>query len=199
MNMNVPFDFFSVEKKDTIPGKGKILVSEPFLADAYFKRSIVLLAEYSSEGALGFVLNKPVNMTVDKLVKNFPKNNISVSLGGPVSTNTLHYIHTLGDMLPESKHIFSDIYWGGNFESLKKLIEQGYATGNTVRFFIGYSGWNAGQLERELSENSWVIARINSSRIMTAHNQGTWKNVLRDMGKKKYRLWADFPENPGLN
>ncbi|HHJ09649.1 MAG TPA: YqgE/AlgH family protein [Bacteroidetes bacterium] len=196
--MIVPFDFFSVEKKDTIPGKGKVLISEPFLRDEYFKRSIVLLAEYGNEGALGFVLNKPVNMAVSKLVKDFPEADIPVYLGGPVSTNTLHYIHTLGDLLPDSKSIFSEIYWGGDFERLKKLIEQGVATRNNLRFFIGYSGWDAGQLERELSENSWVIAKLRVNQIMMGNDQEIWKKVLRDLGKK-YKLWADFPENPGLN
>jgi len=196
--MIVPFDFFSVEKKDTIPGKGKVLISEPFLRDEYFKRSIVLLAEYGNEGALGFVLNKPVNMAVSKLVKDFPEADIPVYLGGPVSTNTLHYIHTLGDLLPGSKSIFSEIYWGGDFERLKKLIEQGVATRNNLRFFIGYSGWDAGQLERELSENSWVIAKLRVNQIMMGNDQEIWKKVLRDLGKK-YKLWADFPENPGLN
>jgi len=196
--MIVPFDFFSVEKKDTIPGKGKVLISEPFLRDEYFKRSIVLLAEYGNEGALGFVLNKPVNMAVSKLVKDFPEADIPVYLGGPVSTNTLHYIHTLGDLLPGSKSIFSEIYLGGDFERLKKLIEQGVATRNNLRFFIGYSGWDAGQLERELSENSWVIAKLRVNQIMMGNDQEIWKKVLRDLGKK-YKLWADFPENPGLN
>jgi len=196
--MIVPFDFFSVEKKDTIPGKGKVLISEPFLRDEYFKRSIVLLAEYGNEGALGFVLNKPVNMAVSKLVKDFPEADIPVYLGGPVSTNTLHYIHTLGDLLPDSKSIFSEIYLGGDFERLKKLIEQGVATRNNLRFFIGYSGWDAGQLERELSENSWVIAKLRVNQIMMGNDQEIWKKVLRDLGKK-YKLWADFPENPGLN
>ncbi len=196
--MNVPFDFFSVEKKDTIPEKGKVLISEPFLSDEYFKRSIVLLAEYGKEGALGLVLNKPVNMTVSKLVKGFPETDIPVFLGGPVSTNTLHYIHMLGDFLPGSKRIFSDIYWGGDFETLKKLVEQKIATRNNIRFFVGYSGWDAGQLERELSENAWVIARLGVKQIMMGNDQQIWKKVLRDLGKK-YKLWADFPENPGLN
>ncbi len=196
--MNLPFDFFSVEKKDTIPAKGKIMVSEPFLADEYFKRSIVLLAEYGREGALGFVLNKPVNLTVSKLVKEFPETDMCVSLGGPVATNSLHYIHTLGDLIPKSKHIFGGIYWGGDFEVLKKLLYQKLAGPGQVRFFVGYSGWEPGQLERELSEDSWVIAELNEDKIMTVNSSEIWKKVLRTLGKK-YTLWADFPENPGSN
>jgi len=196
--MNLHYDFFSVGKKDIVPRKGKVLVSEPFLSDQYFKRSIVLLAEYNEEGTLGFVLNKPIDAEISDLVKDFPDKEIPASLGGPVATNTLHYIHTLGDILPESKRIYKNIYWGGNFEVLKNLIGFGSIDIRQVRFFVGYSGWEPGQLERELSENSWVITELSPEQIMSTNDPMIWKNVLRMMGRK-YRLWADFPENPGLN
>jgi len=196
--MKLQYDFFSVEKRDTVPARGKVLISEPFLSDEYFKRSIVLLAEYGKDGALGFVLNKPVEMNIDQLVKDFPEVEIPVSLGGPVATNTMHYIHTLGDIIPESKHITGEVYWGGDFETLKAMIREGIAGTDKVRFFIGYSGWGAGQLERELSENSWVITQIDTHGIMSAHTPEAWKNILRHMGRK-YRMWAGFPENPGMN
>ncbi len=196
--MNMRYDFFSVEKRDTVPARGKVLISEPFLADEYFKRSIVLLVEYSEQGALGFVLNKPVEMNIDQLIKDFPVVDIPVSVGGPVATNTVHYIHTLGDIIPESKQVIGDIYWGGDFETLKGLVRQGVAGPDKVRFFIGYSGWEAGQLERELSENSWVITRIETPEIMSAFTPVAWKKILSAMGRK-YKMWATFPENPGMN
>jgi putative transcriptional regulator len=196
--MDLRYDFFSVEKRDTVPARGKVLISEPFLADEYFKRSLVLLTEYGEQGAMGFVLNKPVEMSIGKLIKDFPVVDIPVSVGGPVATDTLHYIHTLGDIIPESKQVIGEIYWGGDFETLKGLVQQGVAGPDKVRFFIGYSGWEAGQLERELSENSWVITRIEAQEIMSASTPIAWKKILSTMGRK-YKMWATFPENPGMN
>ncbi len=196
--MDLGFDFFSVERKDTVPARGKVLISEPFLPDEYFKRSIVFLTEYGDKGALGFVLNKPVKMKIDQLIKDFPEADIPVSVGGPVATDTLHYIHTLGDLIPESKHVIGEVFWGGDFETLKALVKEGVAGADKVRFFIGYSGWDAGQLERELSENSWVITRIDTREIMSAHTPEAWKKILKSMGRK-YKMWAGFPENPGMN
>ncbi len=196
--MDLEYDFFSVEKKDTVPARGKVLISEPFLPDEYFKRTIVFLTEYGDKGALGFVLNKPVKMKINQLVEEFPEVDIPVSVGGPVATDTLHYVHTLGDLIPGSKPVTGDVYWGGDYEALKALLREGVAGPGKIRFFIGYSGWDAGQLERELTENSWVITRIPTPEIMSARTPEAWKKILMNMGRK-YKMWAGFPENPGMN
>ena len=84
------FNFFDPENT-LAPSKGKILISEPFLQDNYFKRSIVFLTEHTVEGSVGFVLNKPVNLHADEVINDFPKTDALLTLGGPVNTNTLHY------------------------------------------------------------------------------------------------------------
>jgi putative transcriptional regulator len=179
------------------PKKGRILIAEPFLKDTYFKRSIVLLTEHTDEGSVGFVLNKPLDVKVNEVMTDFPTISNTVSVGGPVSTNTVHYIHTLGDAIPNSVHVFDSIYWGGDFTTIKELLSEGKISTNQIRFFLGYSGWQAGQLESELKQNSWVITEISSTAIMHSHNN-VWKNTLSQLGDK-YKIWADFPENPGLN
>jgi putative transcriptional regulator len=70
--MQIHYDFFQTENT-LLPQKGRILISEPFLMDNYFKRSIVLITEHSDEGTVGFVLNKPVNMKVNEIVSDFPE------------------------------------------------------------------------------------------------------------------------------
>ena len=67
-----------------------------------------------------------------------------------------------------------------------------------IKFFIGYSGWKPGQLENEISENSWVIAEMDPGYIMRDPDENIWREILQKLGKK-YRMWADFPENPGMN
>jgi putative transcriptional regulator len=195
--MHLHYDFFQTE--NTLqPQKGRILISEPFLMDNYFKRSIVLITEHSAEGTVGFVLNKPVNMKVNEIVSDFPPIDAVVCLGGPVQTNTLHYIHTLGDIIPGSLRVLDQIYWGGEFDAIKGLLESGILNNENIRFFLGYSGWQANQLEDELAENAWVVAEISAHEIISPMNKHYWNMTLNRLGKK-YRMWSNFPENPQMN
>jgi putative transcriptional regulator len=166
--------------------------------DNYFKRSIVLLTEHNDEGSVGFVLNKPVNMKVNEIMTDLPPVNTVVSLGGPVQTNTLHYIHTLGDIIPGSIKVLDNIYWGGEFDVIKRLLESSSLTNENIRFFLGYSGWQANQLEDELNDNAWVVADIHPDEIMGRMNKVYWNKTLNKLGKK-FQMWANFPENPQMN
>jgi putative transcriptional regulator len=195
--MELDFNIFKIEYNKVAPKKGRVLISEPFLQDTYFKRSLVLLTEHSSEGAVGFVLNKPLDVKVNDVVNDFPETNATVSIGGPVSTNTIHYLHTLGEVVPNAVHILNNVWWGGDFEFIKSLIEKNEVQPDQIRFFLGYSGWQAGQLETELEQNSWIITEINEGQIMHP-NEGLWKDSLNQLGEK-YKIWANFPENPSQN
>lgn len=196
--MDFPFDIFRIEKSGFNPAQGKILIAEPFLADTYFRRSVVLLTEHNEKGSVGFVLNNPVAVKVNDVLANFPEIDSDVSIGGPVGTNTVHYLHTLGDLLPNSVNVIDNIYWGGDFEVLKQLIERGAASVSQVRFFIGYSGWEPEQLDKEISEDSWIVSEMKSSDIMKSVDKKTWDKALKSLGGK-FRLWLNFPENPGMN
>ncbi len=196
--MSLDYDFFSISPELTTPQKGKVLISEPFIGDQYFKRSVVLLTEHSKEGSVGFVLNKPVDIKVKEVIKGFPNIETVVSMGGPVGTDTIHYLHTLGEIIPGSVHVFGDLYWGGNFETVKDMLETGLISDHNIRFFVGYSGWAPKQLEQEITEDSWVITQIPPIRIMENRSSDSWKEALVQLGKK-YKLWANFPDNPDLN
>jgi putative transcriptional regulator len=196
--MNSEIDFFKIETNDIKPQKGLILISEPYLNDVYFKRSIVLLTEHNNEGSIGFVLNKPVNMQIQEVISDFPQFDCQISIGGPVNTNTIHYIHTLGEMIPNSVPVQNNIFWGGDFDVLKKHIGNGLINSSQVRFFLGYSGWVPGQLEEELQQNSWLVSSINPDTIMNHQTNEIWKNTLNNLGTK-YKMWVNSPENPSLN
>ncbi len=195
--MVLNYNFFEPDKNQE-PQKGKVLLSEPFLQDNYFKRSIVLITEHNENGTIGFVLNKPIDVNINEVVENFPEINADVALGGPVSTNTLHYLHTLGDIIPNSVQILGKIYWGGDFEVVERLISSGNIGKGQIRFFLGYSGWSLNQLEDELAENAWVVGDIAAEEVMMPMNKHFWTNTLKRMGKK-YEMWSNFPENPEMN
>ncbi len=196
--MDLPFDLFKIDQNDIKPAQGKILISEPFLVDEYFRRSVILLTEHGDNGSVGFLLNKPLDVGIDELVSDFPDKEAFVSMGGPVGTNTVHYIHLMGDLIPNSVKVYKNIYWGGDFEIVKEMMRAGKIDPDKIRFFVGYSGWEPKQLEREISENSWVIGQFDEKTIMECKSPFSWHNLLDALGGK-YRLWTNFPDNPGLN
>jgi putative transcriptional regulator len=196
-DMELNIDFFSIDN-NKVAKQGRVLISEPFLNDTYFKRSVVLLTEHSEEGSIGFVLNKPVDLSVNDVLADFPEIDTEVSIGGPVNTNTIHYIHTLGDLIPNSVKVLDNLFWGGDFEVIKEMISEGRIKGSEIRFFLGYAGWSPKQLENELSENAWLVSEMKAEQIMSSHGDNLWKDVLEKSGDK-YRTWVNFPENPSLN
>ena len=191
-------DLFRMDNNNISPTKGKVLIAEPFLEGRYFKRSLVLLAEYNEDGAVGFVLNKPINLTVDEVLINIAHFDGDVFIGGPVKSDRVYYLHTIPELIPQSIHIYDNLYWGGDFGVLKELIEQKLVLPDQVRFFAGYSGWTAGQLDDEIKEDSWLVSQLDVKDVMNSNNEKLWEQSLRKMGGR-YKMWSNFPENPGLN
>jgi putative transcriptional regulator len=196
--MQTEIDLFAIMPEDKIPEKGKILISEPFLPDTFFNRSIVYLTDHSPQGSVGFILNKKLDLNISTAVSGFENWNENINMGGPVAPDTLHYLHKLGGLIPNSVLIEDNIWWGGDIDTIRELISTGKINHSQIRFFLGYSGWSAGQLERELKEDSWIIARVKADIIMNNRGDDTWKRVLRSF-KNKYRIWADFPDSPDMN
>ena len=196
--MDESLDFFKIEHNDILPDKGRVLVSEPFLQDEYFKRSVVLITEHNDEGTLGFVLNNPINYDASDILKDFPAIDAMVGIGGPVRTDTVHYIHSMGDQIPESVHVLGSVFWGGDFEMVRMLIEAGELDGKSIRFFVGFSSWYPGQLAREISENSWLVTTLDPKSVMTGKDNQLWKKVLLNE-ERKYQMWTRYPEDSLMN
>ena len=109
----------------------------------------------------------------------------------------MHFIHTLGDKIENSVHITENLYWSGNFQTLMSLINEGKVSSEQVRFFAGYSGWSAGQLDYELESDSWIVA--NSNKInLDKNDKKLWRDCLKNMNKE-YAIWSNMTEDPSLN
>ncbi len=185
-------------KSKLAPSAGCLLISEPFLSDPDFKRSVILLCEHDTKSSFGFVLNKHVEVSIQELIENFPDFETKVSMGGPVEQNNLFYLHTRGDVLRNSRVLCNNLCIGGNFQELKSAIENEQISEQEVRFFIGYSGWSEGQLEQELAENSWIVAPANIEKVMQNQSEELWKESLKALGQE-FAILANFPEDPSLN
>ena len=180
------------------PEKGRLLISEPFLNDDYFKRSVILLCEHNEEGSFGFILNNYLNIKLEDVLPEFPAIKSRVSLGGPVKPENLYFLHTLGDKLEGSVAVLDGVYMGGEFEALKKLIVAKEVKEHEIRFFVGYSGWEPEQLKGEIDQKAWIIANANAKEVMNTKLDKLWAKTLKKQGKK-YEIMSNFPEDPSLN
>ena len=183
----------------TIPAAGKLLISEPFLNDPNFKRSVVLIADHGLEGTLGFILNQPSQLLLKDLVADLWQAPYPVFIGGPVEVDTVHFIHRCYDKLNSGEEIAKGIYWGGNFETLKILVNNNSIDENEVKFFLGYSGWSKTQLKEELEENTWIVSdQYHQDLIFSNNEEELWREVIINLGPK-YAHVSNFPSDPNLN
>ena len=117
------------------PKKGRLLISEPsILNDDSFNRSIILLTEHNEKNSIGFILNKPLSFTVNDLIPEIDCNFV-VHQGGPVEQDNLYFVHKSPELIPDSIEVDNGIYWGGNFDSLKELLNTQKLKNNDIRFF----------------------------------------------------------------
>lgn len=196
--MNIDFDIFKIQSNNMLPSRGKILISEPFLCDATFGRSVVLLVDHTTEGSMGLIVNKPLPLILNDVIKEFKYlEDIPLYKGGPLNTDTLFYLHTLPHIsgaLPVS----NELYLNGDFDAIKKYILQGNATNGKIRFFLGYSGWDCEQLHAEIKENTWIISKEETINLLNEKVRDMWKKALGKLGGK-YETWSRFPQIPSLN
>jgi len=196
--MKENIDIFKIRTNNIPPKKGRVLIAEPFLYGDYFSRSVVIMVAYSKKGTVGFILNKKIDFSIQKVFPEFPDFEANVYLGGPVAPDSLFFIHKYGNLLPGSIHVLGNIFWGGDFDVLKTLIADKQIKPGDIHFYLGYSGWDAGQLEDELKENSWLVTDIEEDLIMKDANQFSWNEFVRKAGNR-YSIWENFPENPNFN
>jgi putative transcriptional regulator len=180
------------------PGPGILLIADPFLKDPNFIRTVVLLCDHKEEGSFGFVLNKQIEQTLDELLENFDGFQLPVYYGGPVQTDTIHFVHQYPDLIPDASKVSNDIYWGGNFETVSVLIKNKSIDLNKIKFFVGYSGWSDGQLSSEMSEKSWLTVDATKNLVFNTKPEEVWKGSLIHLGGD-YEMMVNFPIDPQLN
>ena len=196
--MNIDSDIFKIQSNNVLPSRGKILISEPFLRDATFGRSVVLLIDHTEEGSMGLIINKKLPIFVNDIIKEFKYiENIPLYKGGPIATDTLFYLHTLAD-IPGAIPISKGLYLNGDFDEIKKYILQGNKVDRYIRFFLGYSGWESEQLSTELKENTWLVSKEENAYLMNGDTKDMWKQALEKLGSK-YETWSRFPQVPTFN
>lgn len=177
---------------------GVLLIADPFLKDPNFMRTVVFITEHKDEGSIGFVLNRQYENTLDELLPEIEGHPLPVYYGGPVQTNTIHFLHRYPTEVPGGVEVMKGVWWGGDFDKVIELIKTGEADPERIRFYIGYSGWSSGQLPAEMEEKTWLTAAANRSLLFHGHAAEIWKDALRHMGGE-YEMMVNFPIDPLLN
>lgn len=178
---------------------GSLLYADPLLHDAFFGRAVILVASHDEQGSVGFIVNKKLEVTLNDILPEPVAFDCDVYYGGPVSNDTLYFVHSIGDQVPDSIPIGKKIFWGGDFSVVAGLIETHQVDASQVKFFIGYSGWGEGQLDKELRTKSWIVGNESSKFVFDVDScNEAWKTKMNKMGNK-YSVWANFPQNPSMN
>ena len=180
------------------PAAGVLLIADPFLKDPNFMRTVVFLTEHREDGSIGFVVNRQYENTLDELLPEIAGHKLPVFYGGPVQMNTIHFLHRYPEEIPGGIEIMEGVFWGGDFDSVIELINSGDADPSRIRFYIGYSGWSAGQLTVEMEEKTWLTVEATADLLFHENAEDIWKDSLKHLGGE-YEMMINFPIDPQLN
>jgi putative transcriptional regulator len=135
---------------------------------------------------------------MNELITDFEGFCIPVYYGGPVQTDTIHFLHQYPALIPGGKEVMEDVYWGGDFSMVSEMVKNNTLDYNKIRFFIGYSGWSENQLNEEMTEKTWLT--VAATKKLVFHEQPTaiWKDSLKQLGGE-YETMINYPIDPQLN
>jgi len=173
---------------------GSLLVAHPNMVDPNFRRTVLFVSEHEpAEGALGVIINRPLDRPVAELVSGTPPAEIAdvpVFLGGPVGKSQLMFaaFEWKEAGLKLNHNIALDE--ASDAHSHKNLL--------TVCAFVGYAGWGAGQLESEVNQKAWVVHKANPSLLKLDRLPNLWFDIMRTLGPW-YKMLAAAPDDPSLN
>lgn len=183
-----------------IPQKGSLLLSEPFILDSNFERSVILLCEHDAiDGTMGVVVNNRSSLLLSDVVSDVVNPQFPLYIGGPVGVEALFFLHKIPEKIEGGTSLTEGIYLGGNFEQICILINDNLIHPDEIKFILGYAGWSVGQLNDEIEQNSWAVHnKFSPDLLLLQDGEDLWKEALISLGPK-YAHVANFPKSPDLN
>ncbi len=166
------------------PLEPSLLVSMPQMQDPNFARAVVLLCNFSPEGAFGLVLNRPTDAAASTMVKLDPAvvsgNSLALSIGGPVEPERGWIL--LADRPDEAEYqtIVEGVYLSTSPLLLRAVLSRNPAPRALV--LAGYAGWGPGQLDEELAQSAWLIGSVDSNIVFDVAPGAMWETAIRRLG-----------------
>ncbi len=182
-------------------GKGSFLIANPVLPDPNFSRTVILLCNHDDQGSFGLVINKVAEVKAEEVfaqIEPLHSYHQKVYMGGPVSCNQLFCLCRSRDPVPGLDHVSGEIHLGMSWGALETAIPIIDDPDKDLRFYLGYSGWGAGQLAGEMERRSWLTSDAQEEFIFQENEETIWAQTVKSMGKD-YEYLIGAPVNPQLN
>lgn len=135
---------------------GSVISASDALKDSFFAGADIVVIENNGAGAVGFIVNKRHNRSLNEL-EEFSNVNYPLHLGGPMDQEHLFFIHTRPDLIGHGSWVGGDLYFGGDFSRAIDAVRSNKIDTRQIKIFVGYCGWDSNELEAEIEEGSWKI------------------------------------------
>lgn len=179
--------------------RGTFIIATPDIDSGIFFRSVILICEHTKAGSFGLIINKTLDLEMPDEILDasaMQNRNVSVRVGGPVQTNQMMLVHNSRRIPQHTMKICGGVYLGGDLTFLQKSASTD--TGPNVHLCFGYSGWAAGQLERECLDGSWFLCQATHEHVFNTPVDKLWQHLLREMGGR-FATLSMIPEDLSLN
>ena len=193
-------DIFHLDDLQPEPQRGALLIAKPTVDDTCFSRAAIITVNHSKRGSMGLIINKPSGLTLNEAIDGLlTDEDIPLYLGGPVNTELLFYIHTLGDIITDAKPIGNGLFVGGSYDAMKRYINSGAPVNGNVKFMLGYSGWAASQLNAEIGMHDWAVSYdVDTALVLRTHHEDIWQQLVTRLGER-YKMWKNWPSDLSMN
>ena len=171
--------------------KNHLIISMPHLNDTIFSKSVILINEFNDNGTMGFIINKPISKDISSSILFSDQFNDKIKdniyFGGPVDLNSCFILHDKTYKLDNSEIITSNLYLTSNKQIIKDIEDK--KGPEVFQFQIGYSGWDKGQLEKEIKNGDWLIIKNPDNFIFEVPNKKKWSYLINKLGINKNDDW----------
>ena len=181
--------------------QGHLLVASLKLQDPNFGRSVVLIVQHNDDGALGLILNRPLETTIDMVWEQISElpcfSSDPLRQGGPCE-GALMVLH--GDVSLSQLEVVPGVYFTTEKEDVEQLVA-GDQDERPVTFFVGYAGWSSGQLENEIESGAWLVAEATAEQVFEK-TADLWDTLRRRITLKSSYPWLKqelIPDDPSAN
>ena len=194
--MEFPEDF-----KNKQYGKGSLLIANPVLPDPNFSRTVILLCNHDEQGSFGLVINRSAQLKAPDLFSSIDilkSYNEKIYIGGPVSQAMVFYLYRSTKGIDGLDEVCPGVYFGSCLETLESFYLDIANPKESIRFYLGYSGWSSSQLDGEMEQNSWLIQSADERFIFLESEDLIWPQAVNSLGEK-YQYLTKAPVNPQWN